>query len=307
MPGSRLTLAFHADGTGSLEKTFGPIIFRYTFLDALQDGYVKPLIPAFSEDSAEIDVDGLKVVGEDYDLEEQASRAIALSPVHTKAIVETMKRQRRKQVLVFACNIAHADVLEEKLNALGIVAAAVHSHSPKGKREKMVPAFKARELPILISVACSTPFAPLTLTCQHSAAPPSPVFFAQVARTTTPAVAQTARFWILVVTSASGSLMPCRRTGSIPVCDNCTLAGRHGNMAEPVQIAVEFIVAQLSARVAQNGSISITTVPSAPIADYDKPPSKLATPATASMPHGYIRSVLIADTIIRVYRNPEKT
>jgi superfamily II DNA or RNA helicase len=122
--------AFRADGTGSLEKTFGPIIFKYSFLDALQDGYVKPLIPAFSDEAAEIDVDGLKVVGEDYDLDEQANRAIALSPVHTVAIVRTMERQRRKQVLVFACNIAHADILEEKLNRLGVEAAAVR-HRPR--------------------------------------------------------------------------------------------------------------------------------------------------------------------------------
>jgi DNA repair protein RadD len=173
--------AFRADGTGSLEKTFGPIIFKYTFLDALQDGYVKPLVPAYSEASAEIDVNGLKVVGEDYDLEEQASRAIALSPVHTKAIVKTMERQRRKCVLVFACNIAHADVLEEKLNALGTEAAAVHSHSPKGKREKMVARFRARDLPILISVAMfDTGFNVVDIDMlAYCRATKSPLFFAQ--------------------------------------------------------------------------------------------------------------------------------
>jgi DNA repair protein RadD len=172
---------FRADGTGSLEKTFGPIIFKYSFLDALQDGYVKPLIPAHSDSGAEIDVDGLKVIGEDYDLEEQASRAIALSPIHTKAIVQTMERQRRKQVLVFACNIAHADVLEEKLNKLGVLAASVHSHSPKGKREKMVTAFKARELPILISVAMfDTGFNAVDIDMlAYCRATKSPLFFAQ--------------------------------------------------------------------------------------------------------------------------------
>lgn len=173
--------AFRADGTGSLKKTFGPIIFTYSFLDALQDGYVKPLIPAYSDAAAEIDVDGLKVVGEDYDLEEQASRAIALSPIHAKAIIQTMTRQRRKCVLVFACNIAHADVLEEKLNKLGVEAAAVHSRSPKGKREKMVTAFRERRLPIMISVAMfdtgfNVPDVDMLAYCR---ATKSPVFFAQ--------------------------------------------------------------------------------------------------------------------------------
>lgn len=173
--------AFRADGTGSLEKTFGPIIFKYSFLDALEDGYVKPLIPAHSTAEAEIDVDGLKVVGEDYDLEEQASRAIALSPIHTKAIKETMARQRRKCALVFACNIAHADILEEKLNKLGVEAAAVHSHSPKGKREKMVAKFRARELPVMISVAMfDTGFNVVDIDMlAFCRATKSPVFFAQ--------------------------------------------------------------------------------------------------------------------------------
>jgi superfamily II DNA or RNA helicase len=173
--------AFRADGTGSLEKTFGPIIFRYSFLDALQDGYVKPLIPAYSDAKAEINTEGLKTVGEDYDLEEQASRAIALSPVHSKAIVQTMQRQKRNSILVFACNIAHADVLEEKLNALGVEAASVHSHSPKGKREKMVARFRARNLPILISVAMfDTGFNAVDIDMlAYCRATKSPVFFAQ--------------------------------------------------------------------------------------------------------------------------------
>lgn len=172
---------FRADGTGSLEKTFGPIIFKYSFLDALQDGYVKPLVPAHTQPKAEISVDGLKTIGEDYDLEEQASRAIALSPVHSKAIVQTMDRQKRKCALVFACNIAHADILEEKLNRLGTKAAAVHSRSPKGKREKMVTAFREGQLPIMISVAMfDTGFNVIDIDMlAYCRATKSPVFFAQ--------------------------------------------------------------------------------------------------------------------------------
>jgi superfamily II DNA or RNA helicase len=173
--------AFRADGTGSLEKTFGPIIFKYSFLDALEDGYVKPLIPAWSDAKAEINTEGLKVVGEDYDLEQQAGRAIALSPVHSKAIIETMGRQNRKCALVFACNIAHADKLEAELNALGADAAAVHSHSPTGKREKMVARFRNRELPIMISVAMfDTGFNVVDIDMlAFCRATKSPVFFAQ--------------------------------------------------------------------------------------------------------------------------------
>lgn len=144
---------FRADGTGSLEKTFGPIVYRYTFLDALRDGFVKPLVPAHSDEAHEISTEGLHVKGEDFDLDEMAPRAIQLSKHHATAIKQTMERQGRKQVLVFACNTEHADKLEAELNAVGVGAAAVHSKSPAGKRDKMVGAFKARQLPALISVA----------------------------------------------------------------------------------------------------------------------------------------------------------
>lgn len=172
---------FRADGTGSLEKTFGKIIFKYSFLDALADGYVKPLIPAHSDKRAEIDVEGLRTVGEDYDLDEQASRAIALSPIHSEAIVQTMQRQGRKNVLVFACNIEHADVLEKQLNKLSVETASVHSHSPKGKREQMVGRFKERDLPILISVAMfDTGFNAIHIDMlAFCRATKSPLFFAQ--------------------------------------------------------------------------------------------------------------------------------
>jgi DNA repair protein RadD len=144
---------FRADGTGSLEKTFGPIIFRYSFLDALRDGYVKPLVPAHSDATAEINTEGLKTSGDDFDLDEMAPRAIQLSKNHAVAIKQTMERQGRKCVLVFACNTEHADKLEADLNAIGVRAMSVHSKSPNGKREKAVAAFKARELPVMVSVA----------------------------------------------------------------------------------------------------------------------------------------------------------
>lgn len=179
---------FRADGTGSLEKTFGPIIFRYTFLDALRDGYVKPLVPAHSEEAQEISTEGLKTVSVDgsdeFDLQEMATRAIKLSPHHATAIKQTAERQRRQRVLVFACNTEHADKLEKDLNAVGVRAASVHSKSPHGKREKVVGKgglFRTGAVQALISVAMfdtgfDVPDIDLLAFCR---ATKSPVFFAQ--------------------------------------------------------------------------------------------------------------------------------
>lgn len=143
--------AFRADGTGDLAKTFGPIVFKYTFLEALRDGYVKPLVPVDAGEDETIDVEGLKTKGDDFDLEEMAPRAIKLVPSHAKTITEVMQKFGRRCVLVFCCNIAHVDKMETELRRLGVRAVGVHSLSIQGKRDKAVQAFKRHEAEVLVS------------------------------------------------------------------------------------------------------------------------------------------------------------
>jgi DNA repair protein RadD len=142
---------FRADGTGDLAKTFGPIVFRYTFLDALRDRYVKPLVPVDAGEDETIDVEGLATVKGDFDVDEQASRAIKLAPSHAKTIVEVMQKFNRRRVLVFCCNIEHVDKMETALRKLGASAVGVHSQSITGKRDKAVEAFRAGQFQILVS------------------------------------------------------------------------------------------------------------------------------------------------------------
>jgi DNA repair protein RadD len=142
---------FRADGTGDLEKTFGPVVYRYTFLDALRDGYVKPLVPVDAGEDEIIDVEGLKTISGDFDLEEMAPRAIKLAPSHAKTILEVMQKFNRRRALVFCCNIAHVDKLESEFKRHGSAVAGVHSKSVIGKRDKAVDAFRAGQVPILVS------------------------------------------------------------------------------------------------------------------------------------------------------------
>jgi len=134
---------FRADGTGDLAKTFGPIVYRYTFLDALRDGYVKPLVPVDMGEDETIDTDGLATVKGDFDLDEQASRAIKLVPSHAKTVLNVMRQFNRRRVLVFCCNIAHVDKAEAEFKRLGAQRVyGVHSQSVDGKRDKSVEAFR---------------------------------------------------------------------------------------------------------------------------------------------------------------------
>ena len=142
---------FRADGTGDLAKTFGPIVYRYTFLDALRDGYVKPLVPVDAGEDETIDVEGLASVAGDFDLEEMAPRAIKLAPSHVKTVVDVMQKFARRRVLVFCCNIEHVDKVEAEFRHLGVPAVGVHSRSVPGKRDKSVEAFRHGIAPVLVS------------------------------------------------------------------------------------------------------------------------------------------------------------
>lgn len=142
---------FRADGTGDLAKTFGPIVYRYTFLDALRDGYVKPLVPVDAGEDETIDVTGLASVAGDFDLDEMAPRAIKLAPSHVKTVIEVMQKFNRRRVLVFCCNIAHVDKVEAEFRRAGVPAVGVHSQSITGKRDKSVEAFRQGVAPILVS------------------------------------------------------------------------------------------------------------------------------------------------------------
>lgn len=144
---------FRADGTGDLAKTFGPIVYRYTFLDALHDQYVKPLVPVDAGEDEQIDTEGLKTAKGDFDLEEMAPRAIKLAPSHARTIIDVMEKYNRRRVLVFCCNVDHVDKLAEQIRRATnrFTVTGVHSRSKNGHRDVAVEAFRRGEVNILVS------------------------------------------------------------------------------------------------------------------------------------------------------------
>jgi DNA repair protein RadD len=139
------------DGTGSLENTFGRKVYTYGFLEALEDGYVKPLRGVAAE-APEIDTKGLKTNSQgEWSGTELTNRGVALAPQHAAALLAAMKEEERSRALVFACDIEHANALEAELRKLGIDARAVHTGN--GGRKTNVDAFRKGEFPIMISVA----------------------------------------------------------------------------------------------------------------------------------------------------------
>jgi DNA repair protein RadD len=138
------------DGTGSLENTFGKCVFKYSFLDALEDGFVKPL-RAVAAKAPDIETKGLKTNSQgEWSGHELTNRGVALAPEHAAAFIAAMEEEGRSRALVFACDIKHADALEAECKKLGFDARAVHTGN--GGRGENVEAFRRGAFPILVSV-----------------------------------------------------------------------------------------------------------------------------------------------------------
>lgn len=145
---------YRADGSGSLEDSFGPCVFRFTFAEALALGYVKPLRQIDAE-ADDIDTFGVKVKRGEWDSNEIAHRGIALAPVHAKAAVKALREERRKRTLVFACDIEHANALAREFNAASgrRIAASVHSELDQASQDQFISDFRKGYLPVIASVA----------------------------------------------------------------------------------------------------------------------------------------------------------
>ena len=139
------------DGTGSLKNTFGPCIYEYGFLKALEDGFVK-MLRAVAADAPDIDTKGLKVnsLGE-WGGQELTHRGVALAPLHVASLVKAMREEERARCLIFACDIEHANVMEAEYIKLDVDARAVHTGV--GGRTENVDAFRRGDFPVMISVA----------------------------------------------------------------------------------------------------------------------------------------------------------
>ena len=80
------------DGTGSLENTFGKCVFKYSFLDALEDGFVKPL-RAVEAKAHDIDTKGLKTNSQgEWSGIELTNRGVELAPEHAAALTAARAR-----------------------------------------------------------------------------------------------------------------------------------------------------------------------------------------------------------------------
>jgi hypothetical protein len=116
----------------------------------MEDGFVKPL-RAVAAKAPEIKTEGLKVnAAGEWGGHELTNRGVVLAPLHAAATLSAIREEGRRRVLVFACDIAHADALEVEFRKLGVDARAAHT----GKKgvSSTVEEFRQGVFPVLVSV-----------------------------------------------------------------------------------------------------------------------------------------------------------
>ncbi len=129
---------------------FDEVVYRYTIIDGIRDGY---LVPAFSAPAQDkIDPSKLKRNGGEYTGSSQDAQTIDLMDSHI-AQMKTLGADRRAW-LIFEASQKAALAMTERLNAWGIPAGCIIDKTPN--REQLIADFAAGRLRALVNVEALT-------------------------------------------------------------------------------------------------------------------------------------------------------
>jgi DNA repair protein RadD len=106
-----------------------------------------------------IDTTGIASRGGDFvqgDLAKRVEQSLEAVEASVDEAVKISREQNRKHWLIFACSIAHAEMIYGKLNGLGVHARFVHGGTPSEDRAEFVRQAKAGEITALINVGVFT-------------------------------------------------------------------------------------------------------------------------------------------------------
>jgi DNA repair protein RadD len=154
MPGFSGTV-FRLQGGSLVEGEGAPfekVVYRYSILDGIRDGY---LVPAFSAPAADkIDPTKLRTRQGDYTPDSQDAQMIALMDNHIAQMIA--HGRDRRAWLVFEASTKAAKAMTQRLNEWGIAAGLVLGETPAGERAAAIAAFRQGRLKCLVNVAALT-------------------------------------------------------------------------------------------------------------------------------------------------------
>jgi superfamily II DNA or RNA helicase len=99
------------------------------------------------------DVEGVRTTGGDFNSKDLRERT---APLVGDVIDNWSRLARERHTLVFAVDVAHCEALAERFQMAGVTAAPLHVHMMPEKRQRIVEAFKRREIQVLVNVTIAS-------------------------------------------------------------------------------------------------------------------------------------------------------
>jgi DNA repair protein RadD len=149
------------------QPVHGEVIYQYSFLDAMQRGYIKQ-ITAVNLKPTEISFtyegdERRHTLAEVMELKEETwfSRGVALAPECNKHIadasIQWLEYLRNRtgfnhQLIAVACSVAHAKQVRDLYRERNLEAEVIHSGLDKEEREEILTALKSGTLDVIVQV-----------------------------------------------------------------------------------------------------------------------------------------------------------
>jgi DNA repair protein RadD len=136
------------------DKMFDDISFELGLREAIEDGYLKPLISKAT--ATTLSTAGVKKAGGEW-VASALQEAVDRDEL-TIGIVDDMVAYgtNRKSWLVFASGVKHATHLRDEIRSRGVRAEMVTGETPSGERKRINEDFKAQRIRALVNVGTHT-------------------------------------------------------------------------------------------------------------------------------------------------------
>jgi len=142
-------------GVGSIchkEHVLNEICYEANVADLIRAGHLCQLRTIKGE--ADIDLEGVKKSGGDYNLKDLALRVDNQEVVcqAVRHLVKAVRENTRKSIIVFCIDVEHCQHVAQELRKYGIDAPTLTGKTPQAERERLTKDFAAGRLEWLISV-----------------------------------------------------------------------------------------------------------------------------------------------------------
>jgi ATP-dependent helicase IRC3 len=158
---------------------FQSIAYSYALKDAIDDGWLVPIVPWVVETATNLD--GVKLSHGDFN-QKQLADAVNNDIRNKLAVAGWLEHAADRSTIAFTVDVAHAHALAAEFCRQGIKARAVSGETPKEERRDTLRAFTAGEVQVITNCMVLTEGTDLPLTgcILHAKPTKSPTLYEQM-------------------------------------------------------------------------------------------------------------------------------